>query len=485
VQENQSIAAAWGHFHARRLPEAEAICRSLLTQNPRDAEALHLLGVIAGMVGKRDAAEGLLHQAAQLRPESGDILAALGTTLFQRDRLREAEQIYDRALQLNPDNFIARHNMAVIQQRVGNFPASAAHFTRATQLAPDHALARLNLGAVLRDLDRIDESIAHLEQALRIDPSMGHAHMQLAWNRLLHGEFDRGWQEYEWRWRCPGAKFPQFAQPLWDGTPLAGRTIMLHAEQGLGDSIQFVRYAALLARQGGRVIVYCPQSLQTLLATAPGVAEAVGDARKLGAFDCWCPMLSLPLRFGTNLLTIPRDVPYLSADSALVAKWAQLLGGDLPGLRIGLCWAGNRANYNDVNRSIPLELLAPLGRVSGSVFYSLQVGADAPAKPPFAMIDRTSSIRDFADTAALVSQLDLVISVDTAVAHLAGALAKPVWLLVPFAPDWRWLLERPDSPWYPTMRIFRKRPMELWPEMIEKVAGTLRCVPVTRLFKPC
>jgi Flp pilus assembly protein TadD len=477
MQENQSIAAAWGHFHARRLPQAEAICRTLLTQNPRDADALHLLGMIAGMAGRQDAAEGLLRQAVQLRPDSGDILAALGTTLFQCDRLGEAEQVYQRTLELSPDNFIARHNMGVIQQRVGNFPASAAHFKRATELAADNALAHLNLGAVLRDLDRIDESIAHVQQALRIDPNMGHAHMQLAWAWLLRGDFERGWREYEWRWRCPGAKFPQFPQPVWDGMPIHGKTIMLHAEQGLGDSIQFVRYASLLARPGAKVIVYCPQSLQKLLATAPGVAQAIIDARKLGAFDCWCPMLSLPLRFGTNLATMPAELPYLSPDPALSAKWADVMAGDPRGLRVGLCWAGNRANYNDVNRSIPLEMLSLLGRVPDVVFYSLQVGADSPATPPFAMIDRTSQIKDFADTAALVSRLDLVISVDTAVAHLAGALGKPVWLLVPFAPDWRWLLERPDSPWYPTMRIFRKRPTEPWPPLIDRVAVELVCMP--------
>ena len=474
MPEKRSIVVAWEHFHARRLPEAEAICRSLLARNPRDADALHLLGVIAGMAGRPDAAEGLLRQAAQLRPDSGEILAALGTTLFQRERLAEAEQVYRRTLELNPDNFVARHNMGVIQQRVGNFPASAAHFKRATELAPGNALAHLNLGAVLRDLDRIDESIAHLQQALRIEPNLGHAHMQLAWDWLLRGEFERGWREYEWRWRCPGAQFPQFPQPVWDGSALGGRTIMLHAEQGLGDSIQLVRYAALLARQGARVIVYCPQSLQKLLATAPGVSAAVGDARKLGGFDCWCPMMSLPLRFGTNLATIPAEVPYLVADPAPATRWGEAMAGDPPGLRVGLCWAGNRANYNDVNRSIPLPLLAPLARVPGVAFYSLQLGEDAPTKAPLAMIDRTSSIRDFADTAALVSRLDLVISVDTAVAHLAGALGKPVWLLVPFAPDWRWLLERADSPWYPTMRIFRKRPMEAWPPMIEEVAEELR-----------
>jgi ADP-heptose:LPS heptosyltransferase len=249
---------------------------------------------------------------------------------------------------------------------------------------------------------------------------------------------------------------------------------MLHAEQGLGDSIQFIRYARLLARQGAKVIVYCPQSLERLLATAPGVAEAIVDARKLGTFDCWCPMLSLALRFGTNLGTIPAEVPYLTADPALSAKWAEAMAGDPPGLRVGLCWAGNRANYNDVNRSIPLEMLSPLGRVPGVVLHSLQVGADSSAKAPPAMIDRTAQIKDFADTAALLSQLDLVISVDTAVAHLAGAMGKRVWLLVPFAPDWRWLLERPDSPWYTTMQIFRKRPMEPWPPLIAKVAEMLR-----------
>jgi Flp pilus assembly protein TadD len=474
MQEPDSIAAARVHFQAGQLPQAEAICRSLLSRNPRHADALYLLGMIAGTAGNRDFAASILRQALAIRPESPEIHSALGTALFQLDRLAESRHVYERTLELSPNDFVARHNLGVIHQRVGDIPEAAVEFRKAVELAPSHALARLNLGALLRDLGELNESSDHLRQALQIDPNLAHAHMQLAWNALLQGDFARGWQEYEWRWQVPGAKLPQFRQPLWDGSHLAGRTIMLYPEQGLGDSIQFVRYASLLAGMGAKVVVYCPTALCELLATAPGVMQAVSDARSLPPFDVWCPLMSLPLQFGTNLASIPAQVPYLRADPGRVAMWKQRMQNDAGGRKVGLCWAGNRANYNDANRSIPLEMFQPLRKTSGVVFYSLQVGGDAPKNQTLALIDYTASIKDFADSAAMIMQLDLVITVDTAVAHLAGALGKPVWLLVPFAPDWRWLLDRPDSPWYPTMRIFRKKPLEPWPPLIDNVESTLR-----------
>jgi Flp pilus assembly protein TadD len=474
MEEPQNISAARAHFQARRLAEAEAICRALLARNPRDAEALHVLGMIAGMAGHREAAEPILRQAAAIKPDSAEIVSALGTALFQLDRFAEARHVYERALQLNANQFVARHNLAVIHQRAGDIPAAAEDFRKATAIAPDNALARLNLGALLRDLGALRESTEQLRQAILLDPNLAHAHMQLAWNALLQGDFTGGWPGYEWRWRVPGVRLPQFPQSIWDGSKLSGRTIMLHSEQGLGDSIQFVRYAALLARQGAKVIVYSPAILRELLATSPGVTHAASDLRSLPPFDVWCPMISLPLRFGTDLTSIPANTPYLSADPVRVSAWRDRMSNDPTGLKVGLCWAGNRGNFNDVNRSIPAEMLLPLRGIPNVVLYSLQIGPDAVAGRTLGLIDRTSSIADFSDSSALVTQLDLVITVDTAVAHLAGALSKPVWLLLPFAPDWRWLLDRHDSPWYPSMRLLRKKPLEPWPPLIEKVAEALR-----------
>jgi len=294
--------------------------------------------------------------------------------------------------------------------------------------------------------------------------------MQTAWNHLLQGRFKEGWAEYEWRWRCAGAALPRFAQPIWDGSDPAGRRIMLHAEQGYGDTIQFIRYARLLDQRGARVVLYCQEAIRELMSSAPGVEEVVSEAAKLSAFDSWCPLLSLPHRFATNLETIPAGVPYLSADPRRASEWQERLKGDPKGLRVGLCWAGSRTNPNHVRRSIPVDQLTGLGRVPGVAFYSLQV--DWGGAAPISMVVHTALIRDFADTAALISQLDLVISVDTAAAHLAGALGKIVWTLIPLVPEWRWLMSRSDSPWYPTMRLFRKE-TESWADLVENVADEL------------
>ena len=248
---------------------------------------------------------------------------------------------------------------------------------------------------------------------------------------------------------------------------------MLHAEQGYGDTIQFIRYARLLAARGARVVLYCQPAIAALMSTAPGVEQVVTDARRLPGFDAWCPLLSLPERFGTALETIPANVPYLSADPQRVAEWGQRLRRDPPGFRVGLCWAGSRTNPNHSRRSIPAQELAALGGIPGVVFYSLQVDGGGGARVPIPLVDHTPAIRDFADTAALVCHLDLVVSVDTAAAHLAGALGRPVWTLLPAIPEWRWLTDRPDSPWYPTMRLLRKETPS-WNHLLKRVAEDMK-----------
>jgi len=446
------------------------LCRAALQQNPRDADALHLLALIAGRAGRPDVSAQLLAQASQIRPESGEIHSSLGTALLQLDRLPEAARAYETAITLTPSDFSAHHNLAVVHQRFGRTREAADSFRTAVKLAPHHALARLNLATVARDSGALEEADEQFRKAIEIDPNLADAHVGLAWLRLLRGDFARGWQGYEWRWRCPGFEWPKFPQPLWDGSNLNGRTIMLHAEQGLGDTIQFARFASLLAGQGARVILYCPRVLSSLLATVPGIAACASEQRMLPTFDVWCPLMSLPLKLRTTVETIPATVPYVSVDPALDATWAARVRADRPGYRVGLCWAGNRANMNDANRSVAPTALVPLTSVPGVTFHSLQVSNELA---PAGLVDHTSHVRDFADSAALVAQLDLVITVDTAVAHLAGALGKPVWVMLPFAPDWRWMLDRPDSPWYPTMRLFRKGPCDPWPPMIETVAAEL------------
>ena len=296
-------------------------------------------------------------------------------------------------------------------------------------------------------------------------------------NLLLQGRYAEGWQEYEWRWRKSDFTSPcrHTDIPLWDGSPLLGRTILLHAEQGFGDAIQFARYAPLVAQRGGTVVVECHPQLVQLIQTIDGIQTVVPFGAPLPPFNCQAPLLSLPRIFETTLQSIPSRCPYMAVRDEYLKKWAALISTHSASLRVGLVWAGK--SYPDPLRSCRLAELAPLALLHNVTFYSLQLGAgsEQAASPPSGMtlIDLTDQIHDFANTAALIDQLDLVIGIDTAVAHLAGALGKPVLLLLPFAPDWRWLLHRSDSPWYPTMRIFRQKQPGDWSDAILNVQAAL------------
>jgi hypothetical protein len=288
----------------------------------------------------------------------------------------------------------------------------------------------------------------------------------------LQGNFREGWEEYEARWDTEsfGAVKRSFSQPLWRGEPLAGESILLHAEQGFGDTMQFVRYVPLVASRGGQVVLEIQPRLRRLLGNLPGAAKVIVRGEELPEFSWHCPLLSLPLAFDTRLANIPAKVPYLYPGEMEVQKWSRRLQGD--GLRVGLAWAGNPNHVREGERSIPLEQLAPLMQVAGTTFYSLQKGpatAQIHKLPGIRLIDLDSQQNDFADTAAIIANLDLVITVDTAVAHLAGAMGKPVWVLLHHVPDWRWLLHRDDSPWYPAARLFRQTIAKDWTSVIGRV----------------
>jgi len=276
------------------------------------------------------------------------------------------------------------------------------------------------------------------------------------------GDFPAGWAEHEWRWQCKGRpRLPSLPAPRWHGEALAGRTLLILAEQGIGDTIQFVRYVPLLAARGGRMMLSCPPELYRLMQgqKLPGLSQLTPVANPQSGYDLHCPLMGLPLCFGTTPGSIPAKVPYIAADPELTGQWRDRIASADARPRVGIAWAGNRAHTNDRNRSLPATYLSALAGVSGVVFHSLQKSQSpgtVETPPALALQDNTATLADMADTAALIANLDLVISVDTAVAHLAGAMGKPVWLLLPFAPDWRWFLARPDSPWYPTMRLFRQ-----------------------------
>lgn len=328
-------------------------------------------------------------------------------------------------------------------------------------------------------MGQIDEAIAAYRRALALNRGLAEAHNSLGLALLLQGEFLPGWDEYEWRWKMKDFPSPQrnLDQVQWTGQPLEGRTLLLHAEQGIGDTLQFIRYLPLIRRLGASIIVECPSELQRLIRPIASGHRVGVTGQPLPPFELHCPLMSLPRVFGTMLDSIPREIPYLRADADDIQTWKDRLGEDLPSLKVGLAWAGSPNHAEDRYRSIALDRLGPLGQVPGIRFVSLQKGhaATQTNKLPHGMqlIDISEEINDFADTAALIANLDLVIAVDTAVAHLAGAMGAPVWVLLPFAPDWRWMLDREDSPWYPTMRLFRQPLRGDWDSVIARVVRAL------------
>ncbi|MBN8900549.1 MAG: tetratricopeptide repeat protein, partial [Rhodospirillales bacterium] len=338
-----------------------------------------------------------------------------------------------------------------------------------------------NLGLLLQELGQLDEAEAVCRAALDQDPDRIEARVNLALLLLARGDYVEGWRAYESRLLLPGAQTRRFLQPQWTGaTPPDGRTILLHAEQGFGDTLQFCRYAPLLAAAGARVLLEVPPALVRLAKTLTGVAAVVTAGDPLPPFDLHCPLMSLPVAFGTTLDSIPHSLPYLQADPVQEADWRQALA-QVPGRRIGLVWAGSarldhpHAAALDRRRSVSLAALAPLAAIPACSFISLQLGVAAaqPSPPGMQLHDPTTHLHDFADTAAVIAALDAVVSVDSAVAHLAGAMGKPVFLLNRFDTCWRWLHGRDDSPWYPTLRQFRQPARHDWATPITQLAQAL------------
>jgi len=468
------------------LAEAEALYRQILVIDPRHADALHLLGLLAHRAGRSDVAVELIRQAIALKPNSAETHSNLGIALKDQGQL-------DQAIALKPDFTEAYYNLANALKETGQLDDSIAEYRQAIALEPDLPEAHSNLGNALRDKGQLDAAIAACRQAIALKPDLPEAHVNLAFVMLVQGDFLRGWEEYDWLWKVKDAASPQrnFTQPQWDGRPLEGRTLLLHAEQGFGDAIRFIRYLPRVARRGGNIILECQPELHRLFRTMAPDLQVVAKGQTLPAFDLHCPLLSLPRAFSTDLGKIPRTVPYLHANAAEAALWRERIAGpgssispsgsdrpSGPDLKVGLVWAGNPAHTNDRNRSLKLASLAPLAEVPGVRFFSLQKGpATAEAKAvlaSFDWIDAAEDLKDFADTAALLANLDLVIAADTAVVHLAGAMGRPVWTLLPFAPDWRWLLGRSDSPWYPTMRLFRQSSIGDWASVIAEVREQLQ-----------
>ena len=441
-----------------RMEEAAESFEAALALRPNDPNTALLLGNCHFALRAYDDALAAYDHALAARADAAEVHNNRGNTLRALGRLNEALASFERAVALKPDDAELYNNRGNALLDL-NRAAEALHdYERAVALRGDFADVWVNRGNALHDLSRHDEARLSYERALALDPQFAEAHWNKALLDLTRGDFAQGLPGYEWRRHRAGGECPRdFAKPQWRGEDLRGKTILLHAEQGFGDTIQMLRYIPLVAARGAKVIVEAPDALKPLLASLDGIAMLVSLGEKLPAFDLHCPLMSLPLAFGATVATIPAGVPYLRAPAARIERWRARLPA---GPRIGLAWSGKPSHKNDRNRSIPLALLAPILSRPGVTFVSLQReyrGADLPElsrRPNLLRPD--DALADFADTAAVVEQLDLVIAVDTAVAHLAGALGKPVFILLPYVPDWRWLFGRADSPWYPTARLFRQ-----------------------------
>lgn len=459
------------------MEQAAAIYRLLVRMDPRHANGYCNLGNTLAEMNKLVDAYGCYQTALLLEPDSPLALHKLGNLLIKGKEWEEAERCFQKTLEKNPTSAEAHNDFGNLFFHQRKLPEAAEYYRKAIALKPTLAVAQSNLGNALQDMGYFTEAIVYYEKSVELDPTSPGAHYNLSLAQLCEGDYRSGWKEYEWRWEFDSLRTPRrpFKQPLWQGQPLQGRRILLHAEQGLGDTLQFVRYIPLIAARGGHVILEVPPTLHRLLSDFPGVSEIVSRGSSLPFFDYQCPLMSLPLAFETTIETIPAEIPYLKVPSIEVAKAKAACPAK--GLRVGLTWAGNPKNKRDDLRSLPLKTLQPLSKVPGISFFAIQQGpavkelAELAADFP---IDSTCcAYSDFLETAALVETLDLVISVDTAVVHLMGAMGKPIWVLLPYIPDWRWMRNRSDNAWYPTARLFRQSKSGDWEGVVEEVAEAL------------
>jgi len=435
--------------------------------------------------GRPEEAIAACREAVAAHPESAPLRHELATTLQAVGRLEEAEAVYQAVVAQAPSLVEGLANLGKVLVDLGRLAEAEPWYRRALELAPTRAALLNSLGSLCSMLGRHDEAVALLRQGLARRPGHAGTACNLAFALLRKGELREGWACYEARWRIPAMAAQLPACPRWRGEPLAGKSILLHAEQGLGDTLQFVRYVPLLARRGVRVVLECQAELTRLLARVEGVERVIARGAPRPATDLHCPLMSLPHVCGTTLENIPAAVPYLAADPGDLARWRAwraAVAGDGNRL-VGLVWAGQArpeipdALAIDRRRSLDLAAFAPLGRVPGVRCVSLQKGSAAgqaiSAPPGLDLLDPMDQVTDFADTAALIQVLDLVIAVDTSVPHLAAALGKPVWLLSRADACWRWLWDRPDSPWYPTLRLFRQPRPGAWAPVLTELPTAL------------
>lgn len=481
--DDASLQAALGliYGHQGKLPEAIAAFTRSLEHAPENTQVRYNLGFACEQSGRFDDAIAHYEQVLVQEPNSADAWMSLGKVLFAVNRLEESLTASDRAIGLRPGFTDAWNNRGTALFQL-NRPAEALEsYDRAVVLSPANVLGLVNRGNALVRLGRAPDALAHFTRAQQLNPDFAEAHWAESLVRLRMNDLPRGWEKYEWRWRVKPEMARAFPSPRWLGAEdLAGKSILLHGEQGFGDCIHFCRYVPMVAARGARVVLEVPRELTRLMASLKGVAEIRSQGEALPATDFHCPLASLPFAFQTGPDTIPATVPYLQAPSHVAAAWRERLA-DLPRPRIGLNWVAGARHWGELHRSIAPGILAPL-LGCGATLVSLQQNyrredsawLGAQLEGHAAVHDFGAEITDFADTAAIAGEMDLVISVDTAVAHLAGALALPVWILLSYIGDWRWRDGRSDTPWYPTAKLYRQKDINDWAEVIARVVGDLK-----------
>ena len=503
VSLSEILAAADRCRKAGRLAQADELCLKILEARPEHPSALHLRALIAHDAGDYKKAIDLVRraiaarpgdplffyslaefcrragglddaleanrQALALQPTSPRAFTSAGSTYAARGQFEEAISYLRRAIELTPNYALAHFNLGYVFHVLGDFAKALASKDEAVRLDPNFPDAWSSRGITFHEMGQFDQAEADWKRALALNPHHADAHTNLALSELRRGRFLEGFTRYEWRWQSKdAAKRPDLRNP-WKGDDPAGRRLLIHAEQGFGDTLQFCRYLPLLRDRGARLSLLIPRSLSSLIAhSMPWLELSNGTGP---ASDIQATLLSLPYLMKTSVHTIPGAVPYIQAPPQAISRLQMVIrqGAEL---KVGLVWAGSPKHSLDKDRSLPFAALAPIFAISSVRFFSLQIGPPLP-EPSSAIVELAPELTDFAQTAGAIANLDLVISVDTAVAHLAGAMGKPVWIMLPFVSDWRWLLDREDSPWYPTARLFRQRARGNWGPVISEVADAL------------
>jgi tetratricopeptide (TPR) repeat protein len=451
-----------------------------LSLEPNNVAACNHLGILHSDLGNPNEAVACYRRAVALRPNFVEAWTNLGLALTELEQDSEAIACHNQAIAFQPQRAELYSNLGGAFEKRGDLDDALANYRRAIKLQPNLAEAQVNLGNVLSKQGKLQEAVPCYHRALELRPDYADAHTGLAALMHLQGDYAGAWVEYEWRLHCKRMVQRHFQQQIWDGAPLNGKTIFIHYEQGLGDTFQFIRYLPLIKAQGATVIMEAQKPLIRLLANAPGIDRLVAAGDELPQFDVYAPLLSLPRIFRTTLDNIPAKFPYLFADRQLVELWRKKLQG-VSGFRVGLNWRGRSSRGIHLLRDIPIECIASLAQLSGVQLISLQQGnpqrelaAHCNGASVVDLGDEIDQLHGaFMDTAAIMMNLDLVISSDTSVPHLAGALGTPVWVSLPHVPDWRWLLDRDDSPWYPTMRLFRQKNLGDWAGVFEEIKVAL------------